>query len=216
MQRVGGDAVPVAKRKQIILLVLAAAAFLAVLGWRQATADRAPRGMRVETAPAPDFTLTAHTGEPYQLSADQDRVRVITFGYTHCPDVCPTTLLGFRHAHEQLGLEAEHVRFLFVTVDPGRDTAARLAEYVPRFHPAVLGLTGERSTLQRVWTRYGIYVETRPGDTDGTSHYTVTHTALTYIVDPQGQLRFIHAFGMAAEDLVHDIRLLLREAGISR
>ncbi|HEX6989336.1 MAG TPA: SCO family protein [Bacillota bacterium] len=198
--------------KELILLVLLAMAFLAALGWRQVAAERAPRGLRVEAGPAPDFTLTAHTGDPYRLAADDGRVRVVTFGYTHCPDVCPGTLLAFRRAHEQLGADAEHhVRFLFITVDPERDTAARLAEYMPRFHPAFLGLTGDRSALQRVWTRYGIYVEQHSGNAERDS-YDVTHTALTYLVDPHGRLRLTHAFGMSAEDLAHDIRLLLREA----
>ena len=199
-------------RLPLILTVLAVVAIVAAaaLIWQYMEQARAPRGSVLEPRPAPDFSLIDHTGETYRLSADQGKVRVIFFGYTNCPDVCPTTLVTYRQVRQLLGDAARQVRFLFITVDPERDDPARMAEYVARFHPDIVGLTGERPALERVWADYGVYVNALPADPQrGT--YEVEHSALSFVIDADGMMRIVHSYGTPAEDMAHDIRLLLRE-----
>ncbi|HEX6988711.1 MAG TPA: SCO family protein, partial [Bacillota bacterium] len=159
------------------------------------------------------FTLTGTDGQPFASSRLNGRPAALFFGFTHCPDVCPTTLATFRQVHELLGEAAANVRFLFVTVDPRRDDVARMAEYVTRFHPEFLGLTGDLSAMEQVWAEYGIYVNALPADPQRGGAYEVEHSALTFLIDRDGMMRIVHNHGTPAEDIVHDIRLLLSERG---
>ncbi|MFO7246607.1 MAG: SCO family protein [Thermaerobacter sp.] len=190
----------------VVVGILVAAAVL----WQYMAEARTPRGVVLQPREAPDFELIDHRGEPYRLS-DDDRVRVIFFGYTYCPDVCPTTLVTYRQVHQLLGDRAGDVRFLFVTVDPERDDVARMAEYVTRFHPDFVGLTGDRAALEKVWAEYGVYVNALPPDPDRGGAYEVEHSALSFVIDGGGMMRIVHNYGTPAEDMAHDIRLLLSQ-----
>jgi protein SCO1 len=108
-------------------------------------------------APAPDFALTAHDGRTVRLSDFRDRVTVIFFGFTHCPDVCPGTMASLARAREQLGAAGDDLQVLFITVDPARDTPDRLRQYLGNFDPDFLGLTGEEAVIQEVADSYGAY-----------------------------------------------------------
>jgi protein SCO1/2 len=133
---------------------------------------------------------------------------VLFFGYTSCPDVCPTTLAELKQALGQLGDQAQGVEVLFVTVDPKRDTPERMQEYVNHFNPSFIGLSGSESELSKAWNDYGIFRE----EVSGTSAagYFVNHTARVTLIDPQGNLRVSFPTNTPVEDIVHDLNLLLR------
>lgn len=159
--------------------------------------------------PVADFTLIDQYGEPYRLSDNFGDVIVLFFGYTTCPDVCPGTLAHFRQVRSMLGPDADDVQFLFVTVDPERDSTDRLREYVALFDPAIKGLTGDIDTLQQVWTDYGVYVE-RVEAPESSVGYWMNHTAGAYVINSRGELQLMHLYGMSAEDVVEDLKRLLQ------
>jgi len=158
-----------------------------------------------------DFALTGHDGKPRTLADFRGKVVVLFFGYTQCPDVCPTTLSELAEVMKQLGPDAARVQVLFVTVDPDRDAAALLAQYVPAFNPAFLGLFGDADATARTAKEFRVFYQKQPGRTPGS--YTVDHSAGTFVFDPQGRLRVYVSYGQGPEVFVHDIRELLRTAG---
>ncbi len=162
-----------------------------------------------EPVSVPDFTLTAHYGQPFRLSDQRGNVVLLFFGYTQCPDVCPTTLATWRKVHQALGADVQHVRFVFITVDPERDTAERLGMHVNAFNPDFVGLTGPQDQLEAVYDIFDVYYEkdTASGSAAG---YLISHTATTFVIDPEGQWRLRETFGTEVEDIVHDIRQLLK------
>lgn len=157
---------------------------------------------------AGDFTLQDQHGNSFRLADQRGRVVLLFFGYTSCPDVCPTTLAEFKQVRERLGDKAAGVRFVFVTVDPERDTPERVGEYVRRFDPAFIGLSGTEAELQPVWDGYFVFREI-PEHAPG-SNYLVGHTGNVYAIDPQGNLRLTFPFGMAAESMADDVAHLLQ------
>ena len=168
------------------------------------------RGGAIEPpAPAPDFTLRTAAGKPFRLSQQRGKVVVLYFGYTLCPDVCPTTLAQLADVKTQLGEAAAGLRVALVTVDPERDTPKRLRTYTTAFDPSFLGLTGSTEALGKVWKAYGVFSEKKrvAGSPLG---YLVDHSATTYIVDAEGQLRLTLPFGTPTDTLFHDLRLLLK------
>ena len=158
-----------------------------------------------------DFALTGHDGKPRTLADFRGKAVVLFFGYTQCPDVCPTTLAELAEVMKQLGPDADRVQVLFVTVDPDRDTAQLLAQYVPAFNPAFLGLYGDADAIARTAKEFRVFYQKQPGRTPGT--YTVDHSAGTFVFDPQGRLRVYVSYGQGPDVFVHDIRELLRTAG---
>ena len=159
--------------------------------------------------PASDFALTAPDGVEFRLSRERGKVVALWFGYTFCPDVCPTTLSELTRARERLGKDSQRFRIVFVTVDPARDTPARLREYSSAFGGGFTALTGPADQLAQIRKAYGVVAERRV--VAGTSAaYLIDHSAFVYIVDPAGQLRVMFPFGMTIDDMVHDIKLLLR------
>lgn len=161
-----------------------------------------------EPIPAPDFTLTDQHGEPFTLSEQRGNVVLLFFGYTHCPDVCPATLAQWKQLQNSLGDEADRVRFVFVTVDPERDTRERLRDHLAGFGEDIVGLTGEPAALEDVYTAYGVYREKDTSHETDAGHL-VNHTGGTYVIDAEGQWRMRFPFDMSAEDMIHDVRLLL-------
>ncbi|HET7765485.1 MAG TPA: SCO family protein [Burkholderiales bacterium] len=157
-----------------------------------------------------DFTLTDHTGMTRALADFRGKVVVVFFGYTHCPDVCPTTLADLKVAREQLGEDGKRVQVLFVTVDPERDTRQLLANYVPAFDPSFLGLYGDPAATARVAKEFKVFYQKVPGKTP--DNYTVDHTAGSYVFDPQGRLRLLVRPGNVP-NLVADLKTLLNAKG---
>lgn len=161
-----------------------------------------------EPVPVPDFVLNDQEGRPYRMSDQLGQVVLLFFGYTSCPDVCPTTLATWRRVHEMLGEDASNVEFVFVTVDPERDTTERLGLHVQAFNPNFVGLTGDQDDLARVYDIFDIFYEIDES-TQSALGYLVNHTATTFVVDQEGQWRLRIPYGTPAEDIVHDIKQLL-------
>ena len=154
------------------------------------------------------LALTDHRGRARSLADFRGKAVVLFFGFTHCPDVCPTTLADMAQVKRSLGPLGERVQVLFVTVDPERDTREVLAKYVPAFHPGFLGLRGDLEATRAVAKEFKVYFEKRPGATPGS--YSVDHSAQSYVIDPQGRLRLFVRHERIAEDLAPDLRTLLR------
>jgi protein SCO1/2 len=157
---------------------------------------------------APEFELQREGGVSYRLEDARGKVVALFFGYTSCPDVCPTTLAELNQALGELGPKADQVQVLFVTVDPQRDTPERVQEYVNHFNPHFIGLSGSQTDLAKVWRDYGVYVEVVEG-TSATG-YLVSHTARVTLIDQNGNLRVSLPFETPVSDVVHDLELLLQ------
>jgi protein SCO1/2 len=159
--------------------------------------------------PAPDLEgLVLNTGEPARLADFAGRVVVLYFGFTHCPDVCPTTLSALARAVAGLGPEGDDVQVLMVSVDPERDTPRLLGEYVASFDHRFLGVTGTGEAVDRVAALYGIYYAkvSDPSMADG---YTVDHTASVMVIDRDGFLRVVYPPGVTPAQLTPDLRELV-------
>jgi protein SCO1/2 len=156
----------------------------------------------------PDVGLTDQHGEEFRLSELRSNVVLLFFGYTQCPDVCPTTLITWRQVHRALGDDVDRVRFVFVTVDPERDTAEQLGMHVSAFNPDFIGLTGTPDDLEALYRVFDIFSEKVIASGSATG-YLISHTATTFVVDLEGRWRLRESYGTPVEDLVNDIRLLL-------
>jgi protein SCO1/2 len=156
-----------------------------------------------------DFNLTDHNGQARQLADFRGKAVVLFFGYTQCPDVCPTTLATMREVMALLGEDARRVQVLFVTVDPARDSPALLARYVPVFHPSFLGLYADEKGIETVAKEFKVFYAKQPGSAPGT--YSMDHSASSYAFDPQGHLRLLLRYGEAPANIAADLRRLLGE-----
>lgn len=154
-----------------------------------------------------DFALNDHTGKLRTLADFKGKAVVVFFGYTHCPDVCPTTLAEMASVMQQLGPLADKVQVLFVSVDPERDTPELLSNYVPAFDSRFLGLVGDKAATEKVAKEFKVFYQKVPGKEPGS--YTMDHTAGSYVFDPQGRLRLFVRHGQGAEPIAHDLKLLL-------
>jgi protein SCO1/2 len=146
-----------------------------------------------------DFTLTDHNGQPYALSAARGKLVLLFFGYTSCPDICPTTMLTIQTLLSRLGKRAEQVQPLFVSVDPARDTPAVLKQYLAYFHPSIIGLTGNSADLQRV-TRQFSTIYRDPGNRPA-GNYVVDHSSNMYVIDAAGVLSGIFPYGTPTDTI---------------
>ena len=160
-------------------------------------------------APAPDFRLPDGKGGSFQLSEQRGKLVLIFFGYTSCPDVCPTTLSEMKLVQKRLGSLADQVRFVFITVDPARDTPEIMAQYAASFSPSFIGLSGSEEELQPVWEGYGVYHEKR--ETASAVGYLVDHSAFVYVIDRNGNMRETFSFRTPVDDVVGDVRYLVKE-----
>jgi len=160
--------------------------------------------------PAPEIELTRSDGSRFQLSETRGNVVLLFFGYTSCPDVCPTTLAELKLAMERLGeSRAGETRVLLVTVDPKRDTPERMQEYVDHFNPSFIGLSGTEAELDKVWKDYSVFRLEVPGAS--AAGYTVDHTARVTLIDRQGSMRVSFGFDTPVDDIVHDLKLILND-----
>ena len=156
-----------------------------------------------------DFSLVDPDGKVRTLADFKGKVVVMFFGYTQCPDICPTTLTEMQQVMTLLGPQADKVQVLFVTVDPDRDTAAILKQYVPSFDSRFMGLRpADEAALEKVTKDFKIYYKKVPGTSPGS--YTIDHTAGSYAFDPEGRLRLYIKHAQGPETLAHDLKELLK------
>ena len=150
------------------------------------------------------FELIDHTGETVTEESFDDRYLLVYFGYAYCPDICPTELLIMGQAVDELGELGEEVQPLFVTVDPARDTVEYLADYVPSFHPRLVGLTGSDEQIHAAARAYRVFYRLNEPDEDG--NYLVDHTSYIYFMDPDGDYLTHFVFGQGPEKMAEIIR----------
>lgn len=153
---------------------------------------------------APAFTLQGSDGGELDLARYRGKVVLLGFGFTSCTQVCPVTLLTLAQARKQLGAQAGELQVVYVTVDPERDDAARMKQYLAAFDPGFVGGTGSAEALAAVRKEYGIAAAKQAGP-DG----DYTHSSFIYLIDRAGRLRALMPYGRPSEDYVHDVRLLL-------
>jgi len=158
-----------------------------------------------------DFTLPASTGQDLSLSDLRGQWVLMFFGYTHCPDICPTTLAEFRQVKAELGDDATSTTFLFVSVDAPRDTPAVIENFVTRFDPSFIGMSADDETLARMAPEYGLFYERHPPEGDG-DNYVVDHSGRSYLVDPQGAIRISYAYGTDSDVIAETIRELMNQS----
>lgn len=186
------------------LAALAAAALLA------ACAPEKPSFKSIDVTGAEfgrELRLTDHNGTPRSLADFKGKAVAVFFGFTRCPDVCPTTLAELKAVKEKLGPDGERLQVLFVTVDPERDTPELLGKYVPAFDPSFLGLHGSADEIARTAKEFKVFYQKSPGSSP--ENYSMDHTAATFIYDPQGRLRLFAKHGLGVDALAQDIRRLL-------
>lgn len=179
------------------LIAAAAAAALAVVLWNGSPAAQA-------AAIGGPFELTDHTGQTVTEESFDDSYLLVYFGYAWCPDVCPTELIIIGQAVDELGALGDEVQPLFITVDPARDTVEALAEYVPSFHPRLVGLTGSDEQIREAAQAYRVYYRLNEQDEDG--NYLVDHTSYIYFMDPDGEYVTHFVYGQGPEKMAEIIR----------
>lgn len=157
---------------------------------------------------APPLDLSDQHDQPFHLADHGGKVLLIYFGYTTCPDLCPTTLADFQAVKASLGDDADKVEFILVTVDPERDTASRLSEYLAFFDPAFIGLRGDDAQTTAAKQGWGVYAQKveQPGSATG---YLVDHTSQIYVIDTEGRLRLTYPHGTSPDDITKDVEHLL-------
>ena len=169
------------------------------------------RGIDVTGAEyARDLPLTDHNGQQRSLKDFAGKVVVVFFGFTQCPDVCPTSMQELAEVKPSLGADGDRLQGLFVTVDPERDPAEVLKAYMGNFDPSFLALRGSPEQLAAVAKDFKIYYKKVEGKTD--TSYTMDHSAGSYVYDPSGRLRVYHRYGSGAQALAADVATLLKEA----
>lgn len=151
--------------------------------------------------------LTDHTGKIRTLEDYKGKVILVFFGFTQCPEVCPTTLHDLAKAMQQLGADAERTQVLFVTLDPERDTQAVLGKFVPAFHPNFVALRGSDAETKAAAQSFHVFFEKRPGTTP--ENYTIEHFTGTFVFDREGRLRLLMNYGIGIDKMLHDLKLLL-------
>ena len=156
---------------------------------------------------APDFEISGSNGSTLRLSDHRGKVVILGFGFTSCPDVCPTTLAILAQARKQLVENAKHLQVIYITVDPQRDTVEQMRKYLATFDKSFVGGTGEEAKLNAIRKEYGIIADKK---TSG-SNYTYAHSSYTYLIDREGMLRALMPYGHKADDFAHDVRALLAE-----
>jgi protein SCO1/2 len=192
------------KRARLLLFVLC------LFGAGAAVAEGLRSGEYDPPATAPDFSLQGSNGAPLKLSQYRGKVVVLEFGYSHCHAVCPITLSNLAQVFRKLGPAAADVQLVFVTVDPERDSADHLRDFLKHFNPGFVGATGTPQALAPVYASYGVTV-TRAAPDPVTKEYDVHHNSSFYLVDREGKLRALVPFGKPPDDIVHDLQLLLAQ-----
>lgn len=194
-------------KRRMAIRSIAALVLLATL---QATASNAPAlkaGVFDPPRAAPELSLEASTGGKLSLAHYRGKVVLLGFGFTSCPQVCPTTLAVLAQARKRLGEQGREVQVVYVTVDPERDNAQRMRVYLEAFDPGFVGGTGTPSQLAAVRKQYGVMAVRKNVGKD----YSVGHSSSVYLIDRKGMLRAMMPYGQQPQDYVHDVRALLAE-----
>ncbi|MBP6645432.1 MAG: SCO family protein [Burkholderiaceae bacterium] len=191
-----------------------ATAVASVLGAVSACSESKPQFKAIDVTGADfakDFVLTDHNGQTRTMADFKGKIVVIFFGYTQCPDVCPTSMTELAEVKKLLGSDGDKLQGLFVTVDPERDTAEMLKAYMGNFDPTFLALRAESAKLEPIAKHFKIYYKKVEGKTP--TSYTMDHSAGSYVYDPQGRVRLFTRYGSGAAALASDIALLLKSGG---
>ncbi len=167
-------------------------------------------GVYEPAEPAPPLNLTTQHDEPFSLADFEGNVTLIYFGYTTCPDYCPTTISNFTVVKELLGEDADRVKFVLVTFDPERDTPERLRQYLSFFDEEFIGLRGDEQQTEQVLKDYGVTV-IRVEQPESATEYLLDHSTRTYVIDPEGRLRLSFSYELPPESMAADIRALLND-----
>ncbi len=161
---------------------------------------------------APDFSLNGSNGTELKLSHYRGKVVILAFGFTSCVDVCPVTLAVLAEARKKLGPEAKNLQIVYITVDPARDDAKRMREYLAAFDPTIIGGTGTAQRLDVVHKEYGIIANkvANKATKQAPGSYAIAHSSYTYLIDRAGALRALMPYGHSPDDYVHDVKILLK------
>ncbi len=193
-----------------LFLSLAAVGALALSGCDRAAPPHRFNAVDLTGAEyARQFNLPDFDGKPRTLADFKGKVTAVFFGYTQCPDACPTTMAELAGVEKMLGADAARMQVVFITVDPSRDTAALLKSYVTNFRPDFLALRGDEAQTRAVTKEFKVFYEKVPGKT--ATDYTIDHTAGTYIFDTQGRIRLFARQSMDPDQLAADLKALLAE-----
>ena len=157
--------------------------------------------------PAPEIALSGTDGKPFSMARFRGKVVLLAFGFSNCGEVCPITLATLAGARKKLGADAADVQVVYVTVDPERDTAAQMKQFLGSFDPSFVGGVGTRTQLEVAYQSYGISIN-KVANADGS--YTLGHSSSIYMIDRAGGLRAVMPYGHPADDFVHDLKILLR------
>ncbi len=197
-------------RNRILYLVVAIVAVV-VVGFLALQWLRPPvlHGTVLQSPDLPtDFTLINAQGEEVHLRDLQGKWTLLYFGYTFCPDVCPTTLADLRSMNVALGDKADKVQVVFVSLDPERDTPERMGAYTAAFDPTFIGLTGSLDAVDAAATEFGVFYEKH--ESAGASGYLVDHTSTVSLIDPDGYLRMVIPYGVPGADIASDLQYFMR------
>lgn len=181
---------------------------LILTGWKVFARPYTYQGSLIDPpAPLADFKLIDQQGQPFHMSDLKGKVVLIYFGYTDCPEECPTTMALFKQVKDELGSQADRARFIFITVDPERDTTQVMGKYLASFDPSFIGLGGSPSDLAPVWKEFGMAVAKGPVDSAG--NYAMEHSNFIYAIDQTGNLRLTYAYGVEKDAILSDVRHLI-------
>jgi protein SCO1/2 len=198
--------------KKIILVGIASLAsvglviLMAILFAKPASFHGAEYGIPYPVAP--EVELINSDGETFRLSDQKGKVVLLFFGYTSCPDVCPTTLAELKLVMDDLGEKASMIQVVFISVDPERDTPDKIQKYVNHFNKQFIGLSGPNAELEKLWKEYGVTREVT--ESDSAFGYIVNHSARIYLIDPNGDLRLSYGFQTPVKDIVSDLEVFLK------
>ncbi len=156
---------------------------------------------------APAGALTRGDGASFTIGAQRGKASLVFFGYTNCPDICPTTLADWTQVKTALDTDAAKVNFVFVTIDPENDTPAVMKSYVANFDTAFVGLSGTQAEIDSIATAFG--VSAFPDGTLESGHIAMAHPSRVYLVDPEGRIRFVYPPGLKPEEIAEDVRHVL-------
>jgi protein SCO1 len=197
------------RRRIVALAILGSTSALCAVGLSACADKPSFRNTDITGAEfAREFSLTDHNGTRRTLADFKGKVVIVFFGFTQCPDVCPTTMAEMSEVTQKLGDDAKRLQVLFITVDPERDTPALLKQYVPAFNPSFLGLSGTLEETAKVAKEFKVFYQKQPTKTPG--GYTMDHTANSYVFDAQGKVRLVVKHGLGAAPLVQDLKQLLK------
>ena len=188
-------------RRVLIMFAVVLMVLLIVVAYLFLNPRRTLTGAVIDPpAPAPDLNLSDQLGRPFSMSSQRGKVVLLYFGYTNCPDECPLTMAHLKLVHDRLGSPAKDLQVIMVTTDPARDTPQALAEFMGKFDPSFLGLTGSPEQLQQAWKDYGVAVEDN-GE---------THSYYVYVIDAAGKFRETFLPDSDPSDIAADVELLLK------